>query len=88
MPWLPRSVRALVVLVLTTPLAFAPPLRAQESLSEPAPSLVRALPAPGARTGAFSTANSNCPDASCDTVWVGHSNSDRSEEHTSELQSQ
>src|SRR5690349_8840832 len=23
---------------------------------------------------AFSTANSNCPGASCDTVWVGHSN--------------
>ena len=28
----------------------------------------------GAGAG-FSTANSNCPGASCDTVWVGHSNS-------------
>src|SRR5262245_4712786 len=42
---------------------------------------VRELPVerltPGARGGSsvFSTSNSNCPGASCDTVWVGHSNS-------------
>src|SRR5262245_36883329 len=28
-----------------------------------------------AGAGAFGTANSNCPAATCDTVWVGHSNS-------------
>jgi len=74
MPWLPRSPRALVVLVLSTPLTLALPLHAQESAPEADLPLVRTLPAPGARAGAFSTANSNCPDASCDTVWVGHSN--------------
>jgi len=49
------------------------PLRASEVL-EPSPTIMRALPhrLPGAGAG-HATANSNCADAACDTVWIGHS---------------
>ena len=47
---------------------------AGEALS-PEPSIVKALRSgPAISGGAFGTANSNCAAATCDTVWVGHSN--------------
>src|SRR5689334_8985291 len=39
------------------------------------PVLRASHPRAGASSSVFGTANANCPQATCDTVWVGHSSS-------------
>src|SRR5215204_2304930 len=56
-------------------LSFASPARAQLESAFDLP-IQRPVLSPIARTpGASMVANANCPQATCDTVWVGHSNS-------------
>src|SRR5262245_42258145 len=61
-----------ILLALSLAFACAAPVAAQEADLP----IQRALLArPRAAGGSFGTANANCPQATRDTVWVGHSSS-------------
>ena len=64
------------LLLLAVSVGLAPAAHAQENVSGVEPGIVKALGSVNrAGTGSFGTANSNCVPATCDTVWIGHSNS-------------
>lgn len=63
------------LLLLGVGAGFVPMVHAATDGVEADLGVVRAVVrAPGASGSVFGTANSNCPQATCDTVWVGHSN--------------
>ena len=49
--------------------------QAGDDASDVPKNVIKKSPVAASQAGASRTSNSNCPGASCDTVWVGHSNS-------------